>query len=98
MREVPNNITLVSLDFINGGEPWGSLIADANGDLFGIASFGGASGYGAVFEIAKVADGYASNATALASFDYTTSGGDSFGSLIADANGNLFGTTFFGGA
>jgi uncharacterized repeat protein (TIGR03803 family) len=33
----------------------GSLIADANGDLFGTTNGGGPSGYGTVFEIVKTA-------------------------------------------
>ena len=36
------------------------LIADANGDLFGTTSAGGAGNAGTVFEIAKTAGGYAS--------------------------------------
>jgi hypothetical protein len=33
-----------------GGDPLGSLIADANGDLFGTTQIGGATGEGTVFE------------------------------------------------
>ena len=79
-----------------GDNPFGSLIADANGDLFGTTKFGGASGDGAVFEIAKTATGYAAPTT-LVSF-YGGNGAEPFGSLLADANGDLFGTTVFGGA
>ena len=67
------------------------LIADANGDLFGATAYGGA-----VFEVAKTANGYASTPTILARLidngDYQPVGG-----LIADANGNLFGTDQYGG-
>jgi uncharacterized repeat protein (TIGR03803 family) len=35
----------------DGGDPTGSLIIDKNGNLFGTAGFGGAGGYGVVFEI-----------------------------------------------
>ena len=45
--------TLVSFNGANGAEPMGDLIADANGDLFGTTSGGGAYGDGTVFEIAK---------------------------------------------
>ena len=48
--------------------PLGSLIADANGDLFGTTAVGGANGDGTVFEIAKTAAGYASTPTTLVSF------------------------------
>ena len=81
-----------------GGYPYGSLIADANGNLFGMTYEGGDYGYGTVFELAKTASGYASTPTVLVSFDYDTQGGYPYGSLIADANGNLFGMTSYGGA
>ena len=81
----------------NGANPLGSLIADANGDLFGTTTNGGASGDGTVFEIAKTAAGYASTPTTLVSFN-GRNGANPLGSLIADANGDLFGTTENGGA
>ena len=82
----------------NGGSPTASLILDANGDLFGTTSGGGAQGYGTVFEIAKTATGYASAPTTLVSFDGFSGGESPYASLIADANGDLFGTTAGGGA
>ncbi len=57
----------------------------------------GTSVPGTVFEIAKTATGYASTPTTLVSFD-GTNGESPYGGLIADANGDLFGTTFAGGA
>jgi hypothetical protein len=58
---------------------------------------GGANGVGTVFEIAKTASGYASTPTTLVSLG-GASGANPFGNLIADANGNLFGTAITGGA
>jgi len=84
--------TLGSFDGTNGALPFASLIADANGNLFGTTSEGGRFGAGTVFEIVKTAGGYASTPTVLASFD-GTSARHPLASLIADANGNLFGTT-----
>ncbi|WP_296711721.1 hypothetical protein [Rhodoblastus sp.] len=46
----------------------GSLIADANGDLFGTTDGGGPYGAGTVFEIFKPGSGYASTPTILYSF------------------------------
>jgi uncharacterized repeat protein (TIGR03803 family) len=90
--------TLVSFDRANGFDPSGSLIADAHGDLFGTTTYGGgANNDGTVFEIAKTADGYASTPTTLVSFN-GTNGASPNGSLIADAHGDLFGTTYVGGA
>src|SRR6266851_6211325 len=88
---------LVSFNRTNGAEPEAGLIADANGNLFGTTRFGGANGFGTVFEIAKTAGGYASTPTVLVSFN-RTNGAEPEAGLIADANGNLFGTTRFGGA
>ena len=89
--------TLVSFNGLNGANPSSSLIADANGNLFGTTASGGTSGSnGTVFEIVKTASGYASAPTTLVSF-HGPDGSNPHSSLIADANGNLFGTTFGGG-
>jgi uncharacterized repeat protein (TIGR03803 family) len=63
-----NLTTLVSFTGTDGRNPTGSLIADANGDLFGTTANGGANDDGTVFEIAKTATGYASTLTTLVSF------------------------------
>jgi uncharacterized repeat protein (TIGR03803 family) len=88
---------LVSFNGTDGANPYGGLVADANGDLFGTTELGGASGGGVVFEIAKTANGYAGTPAVLVSFN-GTDGADPFGGLVADANGDLFGTTEGGGA
>src|SRR6266404_4223628 len=88
---------LVSFNRTNGALPLAGLIADANGNLFGTTVSGGANGHGTVFEIAKTAGGYATTPTILVSFN-GTNGSFPVAGLIADANGNLFGTTLFGGA
>ena len=90
-------ITLVSFNGANGSSPAVSLIADANGDLFGTTIEGGANDDGTVFEIKKTAAGYANAPTTLVSFN-GTKGSLPNGSLIADASGNLFGTTQTGAA
>src|ERR1700723_406789 len=94
---MPTLTDLVSFTLTNGAYPEGSLIADANGDLFGTTYAGGANGYGTVFEIVKTGNTYASSPTTLVSFT-STNGAYPQGSLIADANGDLFGTTYAGGA
>jgi uncharacterized repeat protein (TIGR03803 family) len=81
----------------NGFYPTGGLIADTHGDLFGTTQQGGAYNAGTVFEIVKTAHGYASTPTTLVSFNISN-GSNPFGNLIADANGDLFGTTINGGA
>ena len=89
--------TLVSFNGTDGAFPQAGLIADANGNLFGTTIFGGAFGYGTVFEIVKSGGVYAGTPTTLVSFNLTD-GGHPIAGLIADANGNLFGTTEDGGA
>lgn len=68
------------------------LVADANGDLFGTTTHGGANNSGAVFEIAKTSGSYATSATTVVSFD-GSDGSFPFGSMFVDLNGDLFGTT-----
>ncbi len=87
--------TLVTLANGIGAAPGsvGGLIAAA-GELFGINTDMGNAG-GKVFEIAKTGTGYASTPTTLATLPaYTLP----IGPLIADAAGDLFGTTAGGGA
>jgi hypothetical protein len=90
--------TLASFNFTDGAYPYGTLIADAAGDLFGTTAGGGTnSGDGTVFEIAKIGGSYASTPTTLLSFN-GTNGEIPQAGLIADATGDLFGTTGYGGA
>ena len=89
-------VTLVSFDLTNRQFPSAGLITDAAGDLFGATFAGGANGDGTVFELVNN-DGGGYTLTTLASFN-GTDGNGSEGSLIADAAGDLFGTTTHGGA
>jgi uncharacterized repeat protein (TIGR03803 family) len=89
--------TLINFDGNNGSGPNGNLIADAAGDLFGTTELG-ANGLGTVFEVAKISGSYASTPTTLASFNGATNGSSPLAGLIADAAGDLFGTTYGGGA
>ena len=85
----------------DGSGPVAGLIIDASGNLLGTTQAGGANDGGTVFEIAKTASGYASTPTILYSFCTQANCADGsmpLAGLIADANGNLFGTTLLGGA
>ena len=93
--------TLVGFNGTNGYDPRGSLITDSNGDLFGTTRNGGANNDGTVFEIANTPTGYSSTPTTLITFTGTNGGSPGWGpngSLTTDTNGDLFGTTSFGGA
>jgi uncharacterized repeat protein (TIGR03803 family) len=63
--------------------------------LFGTAQNGGANGDGTVFELVKNGGSY--SFSTLVNFNYTN-GFDPAGGLVRDAAGDLFGTTYGGGA
>ena len=88
--------TLLSFNQKNGASPVAGLIADAAGDLFGTTLGGGADGPGTVFELVNHGGGNYTPTTLL-SFDQTNGAYPRAG-LIADAAGDLFGTTQSGGA
>ncbi len=79
----------------DGALPWGRLLMDASGNLYGTTRGGGTYGLGTVFKVSSTGAG-----TVLHSFGPSGSGdGDSpLGGLVADAAGNLYGTTQSGGA
>ncbi|HEV2300754.1 MAG TPA: choice-of-anchor tandem repeat GloVer-containing protein [Stellaceae bacterium] len=89
---------LASFDGNDGKYPFAGLIIDAEGNLFGTTAGGGATNDGTVFEVLKTAGGYAGTPTVLVSFDNAGDGAYPQAGLAADADGNLFGTTFNGGA
>jgi uncharacterized repeat protein (TIGR03803 family) len=66
----------------------GRLIMDSHGNLYGVSQFGGVSGIGSVFEVAK------SGMYTQVSFDGTTNGFRPLGDLAIDGSGNLYGATF----
>jgi uncharacterized repeat protein (TIGR03803 family) len=84
--------TLLSFNNTNGGLPQGNLIADSAGNLYGTTYFGGSSGDGTVFEVAAGTH----KLTTLVSFN-GSDGANPYSGLIADAAGNLYGTTVMGG-
>ena len=81
---------------VGGYSPNGGLIFDAAGNLFGTTEYGGAHGYGTVFELTPNGDGSWTESV-LHSFNYSD-GEVPFAGLIFDAAGNLYGTTAGGGA
>ena len=87
--------TLASFNGANGSRLFRlvAVVRDAQGNLFGTTQFGGANDRGTVFELAAGS----SIITTLASFNGANGAAPAAG-LIRDAQGNLFGTTFVGGA
>lgn len=75
----------------------GLVLIDAAGNLFGVAEEGGAHGAGTVFELSPGASKAWSFHT-LYAFKGTPDAASPYGGLIADPSGNLYGTTYYGGA
>jgi uncharacterized repeat protein (TIGR03803 family) len=73
----------------------GLLVDKAGPKLYGTTSFGGANGIGAIYELARSGSGWTE--TVLYSFTGGSDGSAPVGGLVADAAGNLYGGTFFGG-
>jgi uncharacterized repeat protein (TIGR03803 family) len=80
----------------DAGFPYGGLIADANGNLFGTTYFGGSSGNGAIYELMPRPMGHYAERV-LYSFSGGADGGNPTTTLVADQAGNLYGTTSAGG-
>jgi uncharacterized repeat protein (TIGR03803 family) len=79
----------------DGGFPYAGLLAAQN-VAYGTTYYGGSTGNGTVFQVG-------SNGTETILHDFCSSpfcadGRSPYGALIRDANGNLYGTTFVGGA
>lgn len=72
----------------DGASPFGALVADRKGNLYGTTQQGGTSDAGTVFKIAP--DGTES---VLYSFTGGSDGADPSCTLVLDATGNLYGTT-----
>ena len=82
----------------DGSFPWGTLIFDASGNLYGTTQTGGTYEYGTVFEMTRTSKGVWTEKV-LHSFD-ANNGKDGAGPLagvILDGSGNLYGTTELGG-
>jgi len=80
----------------DGQTPYGSLVMDAAGNLYGTTWAGGVYGYGTVFELSPHANGNWSEKR-LRHFGHDLDGRNPSASLIWDAAGNLYGTTSSGG-
>jgi len=75
--------------------PYGGLISQTNGHLYGTTLFGGSSDQGAVFELAPSPGGY--KETVLYSFEGVSDGANPTCTLAFDGTGDLLGTASMGG-
>jgi len=78
----------------DGETPVGSLVADAQGNLYGVTQSGGAYGIGTVFKLTHVGSGWKEEV--LHTFGTENDGANPNGVIVDDA-GNLYGTTTIGG-
>ena len=97
-----NNIhpTSVMHDFgtgLDGAHSFGSLVADASGNFYGVTQAGGDYGFGTVFEMRRDPIGGDWTEIILHSFQGASDGANPFAGLTFDAAGNLYGTTASGG-
>jgi uncharacterized repeat protein (TIGR03803 family) len=83
----------------DGSMPWGGVIADSQGNIYGATTVGGALGCcGTVFELSP-----SSNGTWTEKVIYDISLGEGidgylpYGDLVFDSKGNLYGSTLSGG-
>jgi len=78
----------------DGDFPIAGLVRDKEGNLYGTTDLGGTSGCGTVFELTATG-----TETVLHSFTAGADGAYPYtGGLIRDEKGNLYGTTWYGGA
>ncbi len=83
----------------DGAEPYGGLVFDKSGNLYGATFGGGAYGHGTVFQL-KPGSGGTWRENVLHSFGKSNSkdGINPYDGVTIDLAGNLYGTTYSGGA
>ena len=83
----------------DGGQPYGGLVFDAAGSLYGTTNFGGSAncnmGCGTIFRLTPGSGGWTE--TVLYTFTGGSDGREPYARLLFDARGNLYGTTLLGG-
>jgi uncharacterized repeat protein (TIGR03803 family) len=81
-----------------GAYPFGTLIFDSVGNLYGTTSAGGQAGYGTAFELIPQSNGSWTEKVLHEFGQSSTDGQVPMTGLVFDAAGNLYGTTWSGGA
>jgi len=82
----------------DGTGPTNSVVFDAAGNLYGTTEFGGTYNYGTAFELSPAANGGWTEKI-LHTFDLNLVDGiNPIGAVILDAQGNIYGTAYRGGA
>jgi uncharacterized repeat protein (TIGR03803 family) len=81
----------------DAGSPYGGLIADGSGNLYGTTYYGGVYGAGSVFELHALPKQHWAERVVY-SFKGGPDGGSPTSTLVFDSTGRLWGTTSAGGA
>ena len=87
---------LHSFDGVDGSTPFAGLVQATNGNFYGMTNGGGAHGYGTVFEITP--GGTLTSLYSFCSQSGCTDGIEPYAVLLQATDGNLYGTTYSGGA
>jgi uncharacterized repeat protein (TIGR03803 family) len=93
-----NETAIFTFNGTDGANPSGGLLPDGTGGFYGTTA-GGVAGYGNVFHLTQPTSGKVWNETVVYAFSGT--GGDGqgpLGAVVLSPNGNLLGTTYYGGA
>jgi uncharacterized repeat protein (TIGR03803 family) len=77
---------------VDGAAPFASMIFDSQGNLYGTTYAGGKYGFGTIFKLTP-----AGKETVLYSFVGLPDAGNPVGRVFMDPQGNLYGTTSYGG-
>jgi uncharacterized repeat protein (TIGR03803 family) len=92
MDPMGNETVLHSFSGEDGVEPYGGLIGDGAGNLYGTTFYGGTTNNGVVYKLDVTG-----KETVLYNFTGGADGGEPQVGVIRDAQGNLYGTTLYGG-
>jgi uncharacterized repeat protein (TIGR03803 family) len=84
----------------DGANPWAGLIVDAEGNIYSTTYGGGVYEGGTIFELSPNGTGGYNESVlyTFCSLPNCTDGNNPMGALIRDTKGNLYGTTYAGGA
>lgn len=98
---LPGSPNITTLYNFNGPNQWGAgptatLLMDAAGNFYGTTQIDGANQQGSVFKLSQSNGVWA--LTTLHDFTGGADGGQPFGQLSMDANGNIYGTAQYGGS
>jgi uncharacterized repeat protein (TIGR03803 family) len=85
-------------DGVDGISPQAGVVLDPTGNLYGTTYYGGTYGNGTVFELKHTADGAWGEKILSSFYEFSFGPQNPFGGVIFDTAGNLYGTTYQGGA